>query len=147
MNIDINELKTEEMFVKPEEMLPADPAKHLLPSIRFCVCDPSGEVEYGKCVLRIGRNARVKYGGNIGYAIEREHRGHGYAAKACRLLFPIAKKLGMEFLTITCGVDNAASQATAKNAGAQYAGRLTVPEWHDMYSRGIREVEVFRVEL
>ena len=34
------------------------------------------------------------------------HRGHHYAGKACKLLFQLAQRHGMEYVIITCNPDN-----------------------------------------
>ena len=54
----------------------------------------------GVCDLRIGHNDNVYYGGNIGYSIGEAYRGHHYAAKACLLLFELAKKHNLEYVII-----------------------------------------------
>ena len=47
----------------------------------------------GRCALRIGYNDSLYYVGHIGYSVYEKYRGHHYAAKACKLLFLLAKKL------------------------------------------------------
>ena len=71
-------LKDEEIRLVLEKTVEADPAKDWLPAYHFAICDLAG-TKMGACDLRIGHNARVYYGGGIGYRVEEPHRGHHYA--------------------------------------------------------------------
>ena len=104
-------LKDEEIRLVLEKTVEADPAKDWLPAYHFAICDLAG-TKMGACDLRIGHNARVYYGGGIGYRVEEPYRGHHYAGKACRLLFELARRHGMEHLIITCSPDNWPSRRT-----------------------------------
>lgn len=86
----------------------------------------------GSCVLRIGYTDGLYYGGHIGYSIKEEYRGHHYAAKACKLLFLLAKKHEMPYLYITCSPDNAASRKTCEYLHGEFLGIETLPEDNDM---------------
>ena len=86
----------------------------------------------GKCDLRIGNNEGLFYGGNIGYTIEEKHRGHHYSAKACKLLFELAKKHDMEYLYITTNPDNHASNKICEYLNGEFLGIFELPEDNDM---------------
>jgi predicted acetyltransferase len=94
----------------------------------------------GQIDLRLGstRNLRM-YAGQIGYGIDRSHRGHGFAAQACQLLKPIAKNLGFTEIWITCNPDNYPSVRTCENIGAKYISRVNVPHDCELWHRGDRE--------
>jgi tagatose 1,6-diphosphate aldolase len=68
------------------------------------------------------------YAGHIGYGVHEPHRGHRYAARAVRLLRPLAHTLGLDPLWITCDPDNRASRRTLEIAGAEFVEIVSVPE-------------------
>ena len=118
-----------------------------MPAYHFLICSRQG-VEIGHCDLRIGYNERLYYGGHIGYMVKEGFRGHHYAAKACRLLFRLAKKHGMDFLYITCGSDNIPSRKTLEYLGGTFLETAELPEDNDMrIEKGEKEVSVFRFVL
>jgi len=53
--------------------------------------------------------ALEKYGGQIGYAIRPAKKKRGYGTKALRMLLPLAAKMGIKKLLITCDTNNIAS--------------------------------------
>lgn len=104
-----------------------------------------GGVRVGYCDLRVGMNEELYYAGNVGYRIDVDYRGHGYAAEACRLLFPIAhERYGMDELIITCSPENRASDATLRKVGCTFVECVDVPEWHWLYRRGERRKNIYR---
>ena len=66
----------------------------------------------GRMVFRYGSSKQLRYCGQIGYHIETDYRGHGYAYQALCLLLDQLKEKGIERVTITCAKDNVASQKT-----------------------------------
>ena len=146
MFFDDSDLKTEEIFLKLVRTCDAQPEKQWLPAYYFDICLPDG-TKIGHCDLRIGHNEKTRIGGNIGYGIDEPYRGHRFAAKACMLLFLLAKKHGMNYLTVTCQPSNKASSKTCEIAGGEYAGTAYIPEDHEMYAKGYRQVMVYRFAL
>ena len=124
-----------------------DPVKGYVPAYHFRICDMSGNI-MGECDLRVGYNDRLYYGGHIGYTVYEGYRGRHYAAKACRLLFLLAKKHGMKYLYITCNPDNAPSRKTCEYLHGKLLEIAQLPEDNDMRIRG-GETEkcVFRFDL
>ena len=92
----------------------ARPEEDWLPAYHFDITLLSGET-IGLCDLRIGHNERIYYGGNIGYFINENFRGHHYASKACKLLLKPAKAHGIECISISCKPDNIASAKTIQS--------------------------------
>ncbi len=101
----------------------------------------------GECSLRVGHNRNTYYGGNIGYGIDEAFRGHHYAAKACMLLFQLAVMHEMDYVLITCSVDNAASSRSIQLAGGMLIATEDVPEDLEQYKRGSKRVLVYKILL
>lgn len=141
-----DDLQDGEIVLKLTGTADARPEKNLVPAYYFDICLADG-TRAGKCDLRIGHNERLYIGGNIGYTVFEPYRGHHYAARACRLLFRQARKHGMEHVLITCDPWNKASAGTCRLAGGEYLETAAIPENHDMYERGLREVMVYRFDL
>ena len=146
MFYDTEDLRDGEIMLQLERTAEGNPEKNWVPAYYFGICLPDG-TRIGQCDLRIGHNDRLYIGGNIGYGIDEAYRGHRYAAKACRLLFRQARKHGLDYVIITCDPDNTASARTCELAGGQYLETADIPEDHDMYERGFRQVLVYRFNL
>ena len=102
----------------------------------------------GDIDLRLSNDHYIThYAGHIGYGVDRPHRGHHYAARACRLLLPLAKKHGLDPLWITCNPDNLASRKTCEALGATLEEIVSVPPGSDLFRRGEREKCRYRVDL
>ncbi len=130
------------------EKHPGDPAIGYVPAYKFKMRLVGQEKEIGRIELRIGNTNRiVMYGGHIGYGVAPEHRGHRYAARACRLLLPLARSHGLKTLWITCNPDNVASRRTCELAGAKFVEIVDLPEDIDMYQEGERQKCRYRLDL
>lgn len=127
---------------------PEDPAKGFVPAYKFEMRRDAQSEKMGNIELRVGDTYRLRmYGGHVGYAVDSEFRGHRYAARACRLLFPLARHHGMKELWITCTPENAASRRTCELAGAVFVEIVDLPEDIDMYQDGERQKCRYRVDL
>ncbi len=116
-------------------------------SYNFAICKGDSDVSVGHIHLRIGLNDNVYYGGNVGYGVNFTERGRGYAARALRLVPPVAKLHGMTELLITCAPNNIASIKTIENCGATYLGISDVPRWNDLYKRNIYKICRYSLEI
>lgn len=125
----------------------ADPVRGWLPAYHFKICLPDGTM-IGRCDLRIGHNRNLYYGGNIGYGIFPDYRGHHYAETACRLLFRLAKRHDLGYVIITCRPDNLPSRRTCERLGGKLLEIAELPEDNNMRrDDGYTHVCVFRYEL
>lgn len=140
------DLKSEELTLLLDHIQPGDPEKQWVPAYCFYICSPQGE-KMGVCDLRVGHNENTYYGGNIGYSIWPDYRGHHYAAKACRLLFRLAKRHGMEYLYITCNPNNIASRRTCEAAGGVLLEIADLPSHNDLYKEGDRQECIYQFTL
>jgi predicted acetyltransferase len=145
---DTNELKSNEIFLKLEETVDANPEKRWVPLYRFKICLVSDFSEIGHCDFRVGNTEKLYFGGNIGYTIYEKFRGKHYAAKACLLLFDLARKHGMRYLYITCNPENIASRKTCEYAGGVLESTIELPTDNDMYIYdGERNKCIYRFNL
>jgi tagatose 1,6-diphosphate aldolase len=101
---------------------------HRVPAYAFrMLADETGD-ELGGIRLRVGSTPHIElYAGHIGYNVLPQHRGHHYAARSVRLLMPLARRLGIDPLWITCDPQNHASRRTLELAGASFIEIVEVP--------------------
>lgn len=139
--IDIPDLTNGEIELYCTGKKPAIPEKKWVPAYEFEI--RRGNNRIGEINLRIGYTDGLYYGGQIGYGVDEQHRGHGYAEKACRLLTPVIRAHGMKKVLITTSIDNTASWRTCEKLGAKLIRAARLPEWHDLYKDGHRFVNIF----
>jgi tagatose 1,6-diphosphate aldolase len=115
-------------------------AKAFVPAYHFWmrITDGSAAIKMaGGIGLRIGGTPEIElYSGNIGYHVYPPARGRHYAERACRLIFPLAKRHGMSMLWITCNPDNTASRRTCERLGATLIDIVPIPPEHPFRIRG-----------
>lgn len=123
--LDPGHLVDEDLELVLTETDPGDAARGLIPQYSF-VMRVAGCAEEAGCVsLRVGLTEKLKqFGGNLGYGVHENLRGHRYAARACMLLFPLARRHGLTTLWVTCGVDNKGSRRTCEIMGGQYVDTI-----------------------
>ena len=127
MLADMDFLRTEEISLRQVELEPDDPQRKWDPAFHFDILDHNG-VQVGGCNLRLGHSEALYYAGNIGYQIDEPYRGRRYAGKACRLLFELAKRQGMEYVIIVCAPDNWPSRKTCEWLGGELLEIAELPE-------------------
>jgi predicted acetyltransferase len=131
---------SEEITLELVATVPGNPAKNWVSAQHYQIKKTSNKEPIGQIDLRLGYTLDlVRYGGNIGYRIEKSFRGHHYAAKACLLLKPIARQHNMDVLWITCNPDNWPSRKTCEYIGATFVEIVDLPEYSDMYQEGERQ--------
>jgi len=127
---------------------PADPVKRHVPCYEFELRETGKPVKIGSISLRIGRTRPlIGWCGHIGYGVDEPARGRRYAARSCRLLFPLAYAHGLRTLWITCDPQNLASRRTCEIAGGEYLNTVRVPKGTEMYEAGRRWVRRYRFDL
>ena len=145
--LDTKFLQDNEIKLVVERVSEADPVKGWVPAYYFGIYDFNGN-KMGFCDLRVGYSDGLYYGGHIGYTVFEEHRGHHYALKACKLMFELAKKHGMEYLYITCDQNNIPSKKTLDYLGGEFLEIAELPEDNDMRVRdGQTHVCVFKFDF
>jgi predicted acetyltransferase len=127
---------------------PGDPTFRWAPAYQFKMARLGQDDLVGRIDLRMGNSEHIlMYAGHIGYGVEVAHRGHHYAARACRLLMPLARSHGLRELWITCNPDNIASRRTCELAGAIFVEIVDLPKDTEMYLRGERKKCRYRLDL
>lgn len=102
----------------------------------------------GKIVLRKGTIEERYFDGHIGYSVEKNYRGHGYAYLATVELLRIARKMGFKELIITCSPDNLASKKTILKLPVKYLETVVIPrKYHQNFKQDERIKEVYLIEL
>ena len=139
--IDVPGLSDGVIYLVCTEKTPYNPETKWLPAYNFIICKAGEKI--GNINLRIGYSAGLYYGGHIGYGIDEKYRANGYAARACRLLRPLFKAHGMKKVLITGDHCNTASQRVCEKLGARLNRTARIPEWHNMYERGMRFVNIY----
>lgn len=114
-----------------------NPPRGLVPYYHFRILLADG-TDAGHINFRVGETVHVRLcAGHIGFGIGEDHRGRGYALKACRALAPFVRSL-YETVIITCDPDNVASIRTLEKLGAQYIDTVDVPADDPGYALGAR---------
>lgn len=146
--LDPGRLTDDDLELGLVEQYTGDPSINYAPAYKFKMALAGRDEEIGRIQLRISEaNHIILYGGHVGFSVQPQHRGHRYAARACRLLFPLARSHGMETLWITCNPDNLASRRTCELAGGRLVEIVDLPEDTDMYQRGERQKYRYRIDL
>jgi predicted acetyltransferase len=119
-----------------------------VPSWSFRMVDPQSSAYTGRINLRVGHSDLLeRYAGHIGYSVDPDFRGHHYAAQAVEMLKPLAYRLGLDPLWITCDPDNAASRRTCERAGGLLVDIVEVPPDSPMWAAGARVKCRYRFDL
>jgi predicted acetyltransferase len=102
-----------------------DTRRGLVPQYDFELRLIGTTLKVGLVKLRIHLTDELEhFGGNLSYDVDEDYRGHRFAARGCRLLFPLAKRHGLKSLLITCSPDNTASRRTCELIGARYVDTI-----------------------
>lgn len=86
---------------------------------RFAICLPEMDNRPERLIGRIGISS---YGNvnNVGYYLDSDDWGKGYASEAFRLMQRVCCEKGYPYLTATCGEDNASSERVMRASGMSY---------------------------
>ncbi|NKB68378.1 MAG: GNAT family N-acetyltransferase [Candidatus Latescibacteria bacterium] len=118
------------------------------PSYNFVMRSPGDRRQRGRFSLRLGDSDFIeRYAGHIGYSVEQPFRGRRYAARSCRLIVPLARRHGFDYVWLTCNPDNWASRRSCELAGAQYVETVPLPRDTDMYRAGERYKRRYRLDV
>jgi predicted acetyltransferase len=128
-----------------QNVVAGDPVKQWLPAEHYTIL--ADNMAVGAIRLRIGDADSVRYIGHVGYSVDSAHQGRGYATLAIREIANRARRHDFQELWITIRPDNIASQRACLKAGARYVDTVAVPAGHDLYERGDREMQRYRLKV
>jgi inorganic pyrophosphatase len=124
-----------------------DPAKGYGIHYHFEMRHSEESVVLGRIRFRTGAESSLFDFGNIGYEVNEKFRGHRYAARSCRLLFPLAVSHGLKSVWLTVDPNNAPSLKTCEIIGAKRVETVRIKKDHPMYGQGSPYRRRFRVDL
>lgn len=101
----------------------------------------------GQISLRIGKNFHSYYNGNIGYYIEKQHRGHNYAYAAVQMLYPVSLAHHQRELLLTCDEDNISSYKTIQKLGGILLETVQPPRDYFAYYEGMPKEHIFLLKI
>ena len=118
-----------------------------VPTYRFKMMISGGDEEIGRIDLRVANTERiVRFLGHIGYHVNPKYRGNRYAARATRLLLPLAFSHNINPIWITCNPENLASRRTCELLGADLVEIVDTPRNSDFYRAGDKQKCRYRIE-
>lgn len=145
--LDPGPLEDEELRLVLTDVQPAAPARGRSAAYLFAMQHVRGG-DMGRISLRVANTPEIQlYVGHVGYGVKSRFRGRHYAARSCRLLFPLARAHGLNPLWITCNPDNTASRRTCEELGGECVEVVPVPKDHELYQRGDHFKCRYRIEL
>ena len=99
-----------------------------VPTYHFRMVRPGGGPHVGWIHLRAVTTEPIElYAGHLNYAVEQAHRGHRFSLQAVEMLKPLAHRLGLDPLWMTCDPDNLAAARICELAGGEFIETVTVP--------------------
>ena len=105
-------------------------------------------IRVGNLSLRVGATEHIEmYAGHIGYSVEPAFRGNRYAARACKLVFPLAVAHDLKPLWITCNPDNSPSRRTCELVGGKLIEIVPIPRSNPLYAPNTTWKCRYRVDL
>jgi predicted acetyltransferase len=109
-----------DLELQVKELSPYNPDKGYVPGYKFEMVHTGTKQVMGVIDLRVGLTEKLKeFGGHVGYEVFEPYRGHKYAARSFKLLFPLIQRLGINPVVITCDPGNTPSVRTIESVGAR----------------------------
>lgn len=104
-------------------------------------------IPVGKISIRIGDNFHAYYNGHVGYEIDPEFQGRGYARRACGLVLDVARFHGMTRLYLTCAEDNDPSRRTIEGLGGRLLEICEAPRTYFAWYEGMPRQRIYQLAL
>lgn len=111
----------------PKALEPAEKDGSIGQIFVFSIMEEGRGNDVGEISLRCGESPDLYYLGHVGYHVNEGYRGHGYAYRACLLIKPLMRALGMRSAVITCDTDNMGSRRTCEKLGCVLERVVSVP--------------------
>lgn len=113
------------LVLSPEDVY--DPSLGIADGYTFYIYLQKPRRRIGYVSLRLGESPALYYLGHIGYRIDAAYRGHGYAARACRMLIPLMQDFRLFSVCITANPENTPSRKTCEHIGCELESIAPVP--------------------
>lgn len=144
----INKIKGKEIDLVLKKYCEAIPEKGWVPKLVYNIVLHNTDDIIGECEARIGNTPNLFYNGHIGYAINPEFRGNGYAGKAVKLLLRACRENGLGKVYITNSPYNINSRRVCEKLGAKFLGEFELPLDNPMrIEDGETHKNVFEINL
>ena len=101
----------------------------VLPRYAFSIIHIGDNKDIGVVYFAVDTTRRQYMRGHLSYAVSPNYRGHGYAAKACKLIKKVALAHGFARLYIGSGADNTASRKTIEKLGTSPITIDDIPDY------------------
>jgi tagatose 1,6-diphosphate aldolase len=124
--LDPGELRDGDFRLVLVEKRPADPVNRHVPVYNWDIRRVPDDVKMGEFGLKIGE--LPPHIGHNRYRVFPEFRGKHIAARACRLIIPLARRHAIDPIRISCRENNIASRRTAELAGAKLDRIVETPD-------------------
>lgn len=135
---DPGELVDGELCLVVEDLFPGDGLAGWAPAYRFAIMlrgQKAGDIE-----LRLGTSEWIRrFAGHVAYSVDQPYRGNRFAARALRLLLPLARRHGFDCLWATVDPANWASRRSCELAGGTMVEIVDLPKDCEMYQEGYRQ--------
>jgi hypothetical protein len=113
------DLVDDDMRLVVEHLYPGDATAGWVPAYRFAIMVRGQKV--GDIELRLGTSDFIQqFAGHVGYNVELPYRGNRLAARALRLLLPLAGRHGFTCIWATVDPENWASRRSCELAAQQW---------------------------
>src|SRR5262249_50667632 len=100
---DPGKLVDDDLLLVLTETEAGDPTKAFARTYDFAIGVACHTQPAGRMSLRIWPSEYlIRYVGHVAYSVAPEFRGHRYAARACKLLLPLAGRHGLRSLCLGC---------------------------------------------
>ena len=144
----INKLEGEQIDLILNKYCEANPQKGWVPKFVYNIVLHGTNTVVGECEARIGDTPNLFYNGHIGYEVNPEYRGRGFAVMATQLLLKVCKENGIKKVYITNTPENNNSRRVCEKLGAEFLGVYEIPYDNPMrIEDGETHKNVFVVEL
>ena len=98
-------------------------------SMIFDIVDIKTRRTAGEIALRVGEGESLFYLGHIGYHMDPPFQGRHGAYRACCMVAPLLREMGMRSVIITTDEDNIPSIRTCEKLGCILESTVDVPGW------------------
>lgn len=143
--LDFDDLSSDEIKLIIKTKDEPDEAAGILPRYGFAIIRIADNAEVGIVYFAADTTRRQYLRGHLSYGIAQEYRGNGYAAKACRLIVPVALAHGFDRIFIGSHCNNIASAKTIQKLGANPLTKCVVPDF--MYDEILAQLKKDEIDM